>query len=127
MSADYLVGLPDTITDHAKACLHSPDTHIQGAYLTGTVIGQAQGKQAVHDALGADALHRAESFATDLGARPVYPWEQPRWDRRRLRLEPPESLTGRWQPKPQPVVDQSGPWPTTIPPTHEPVPLAVAA
>ncbi|MGK4187787.1 hypothetical protein AB0X98_06375 [Rothia koreensis] len=127
MTIDFLARVPATIANHAQMCLNSPETIVQGAYLTGTVIGQAQGKQAVHDALEADAAHRAESFATYLGARPTYPWEQPRWDRRRLRPELPESLTGRWQPKPQPVVDRSGPWPTTIPPTHEPVPLAVAA
>ncbi len=127
MTIDFLASVPATIANHAQMCLSSPDAIVQGAYLTGTVIGQAQGKQAVHEALETDALHRAESFATDLGARPAYPWERPHWDRRRLRPELPESLTGRWQPKPQPVVDQSGPWPTVIPPTHEPVLLAAAA
>lgn len=127
MSVDYLAGVPVTITDHADQCLNSPDMALQGAYLTGTVIGQAQGKQAIHQALETDAAHRAEAFATDLGARPTYPWEQPRWDRRRLQPELPVTLTGGWQPKPVPVVDRSGPWPAVVPPTHEPVPIAAAA
>lgn len=127
MTIDFLASVPATITDHAQMCLNSPETIVQGAYLTGTVMGQAQGKQAVHDAMEIDALHRAESFAADLGAQPEYPWETCQWDRRRLEPQLPETLTGDWQPKTQPVIDRRGPWPTVVPPTHEPVPLVAAA
>ncbi len=127
MSADFLAGIPSNIVDHAKVCMTSPDTAISGAYLTGTVMGNAEGKQTVYEALDTDAISRAESLAADLGARPQYPWEQPHWDRRRLQSKQRESPTGYWQPKTSPGVDRSGPWPTVVPPTHEPVPLAVAA
>lgn len=119
MSVDYLVGIPDTITDHAHQYLNSPDIAVQGAYLTGTIIGQAEGKQALYQALDADAQSRAESFVESLGPRPEY-----RWDKAE---EAPETLTGDWLPKPAPVVDCAGPWPVVVPPTHEAVPLAVAA
>lgn len=127
MSADFLASIPAPIVAHAKTCMTSPDTAITGAYLTGTVIGKAEGKQAIYEVLESDARHRTESFATSLGARPEYPWETRMWDRRRLQPELPETLTGCWQPRTGPAVDRSGPWPSVVPPTHEPAPLAVAA
>lgn len=127
MSANFYADIPDALVVHARDCINSTDTSVQGAYLTGTVMGASQGKQAFYEALEADTQHRAESFVTDLGAAPTYPWEQPLWDRRKLQSPRPETLTGHWVPKPRPVLDTSGPWATVVPPTHERVTLAVAA
>lgn len=127
MNADYMATVPPAIVAHGQACMYDPSPVVSGAYLTGTVIGQAEGKQAVQDALETDAQHRAESFAADLGARPEYPWEKPRWDRRRLQGQAPENLTGNWRPKAQPTVDDSGDWTVLVPPTHEPAHLAAVA
>ncbi|WP_288781692.1 hypothetical protein [uncultured Kocuria sp.] len=126
MSANYLASVPEAVLVHANTCATSPVTEINSAYLTGTVIGQAEGKQALHEALEADARHRAESFATDLGAAPTYPWEQPQWDRRKLAGPRPDTLTGTWAPKANPERDTTGPWPTFKPGTHYRLPETIA-
>ena len=127
MTVDYMTNVPPNIISYGNACMDDPNPAISAAFLTGTVVGNAQGRQAVHDSLETDARHRAESLAADLGARPEFPWEQTHWDRRRLEPEQPETLTGSWRPKSQPTVDHSGDWAVLVPPTHEPVHLAAVA
>ena len=55
---------------HAAACLNHPDPAIRAAFLTGTVVGVAQGKSIYGAALDDYATARAADFGKYLGPPP---------------------------------------------------------